>query len=74
MEKMNGKQLSDARRALGWSQNKAAAFVGYNRASWARMENGTQGIKRSVALAFLYHAPLNEERERLLERYLQGYQ
>lgn len=72
--KMNGKELSDARHALGWSQDQAAAFVGYNRASWARMENNTQGIKRSVALAMLYHAPLNDERERLLAQYLRGYE
>ena len=70
---MNGKQLLDCRHALGWSQEKAAHFVGYNRASWARMENNTQAIKRSVAIAMLYHAPMNEEREHLLELYLRGY-
>lgn len=70
---MNGKELSDARHDLGWTQEQAASFVGYNRASWARMENGTQGIKRSVALAMLYHAPMSDEREKLLERYIRGY-
>lgn len=70
---MNGKQLSDLRHDLKWTQDQAAAFIGYNRASWARMENNTQGIKRAVAIALLYHAPLTPEREKMLAHYLRAY-
>lgn len=74
MDMMNGKQLSDARADMGWTQGRLGDFLGLTRVTVNRMENNTQGIDRRTAMAVLYHAPMNEEREALLDRYLRGFE
>lgn len=55
MKEMNGKQLSDIRERLGWTQETLAGFLGLHRVHISRMENGTKAIDRRAALALLYH-------------------
>jgi transcriptional regulator with XRE-family HTH domain len=65
---MNGATLQAWRRGLGWSQRKAARFLGTTQVNVSRWEHGVYTIPGAIDL--LVHLYAQDRNRRLVEEFL----